>query len=148
MEKRVNITKTQPETIKALVNLDSTLHLQPTHRELIKIRSSQINGCAYCINIHTKEARKNGETEQRIYLLNAWRETDFYTEEERSILALTEEMTLISHGGVSDETYQQAARLFDESYLANIFMTIISINAWNRIGISTKQKPILDHHKE
>lgn len=146
MSKRIKIAHTQPTAIKPLLDLNTYLDSTPlthTHHELIKIRTSQINGCAYCIDLHTKDARKYGETEQRIYLLNAWREVDFYSEEERAILALTEEITLISNGGVSDETYQKAASLFDENYLSHIIMAIITINAWNRIGVTTEMKPAL-----
>jgi len=140
METRVNILKTTPEAYKAMMALEkfiASTSLTPTHKELIKIRASQINGCAYCINMHTRDARKLGETEQRIYLLNAWRETKLYTEEEQAILALTEEVTLIQNH-VSKETYDNARKLFDEEYLAAIIMMITTINAWNRIAISTE----------
>jgi alkylhydroperoxidase family enzyme len=92
--------------------------------------------------MHTRDARKAGETEQRIYALNAWRETPFFTPEERALLALTEEVTLISNH-VSDKTYEEAARLFDEQYLAQIILAIININGWNRIGIATALSPAL-----
>jgi AhpD family alkylhydroperoxidase len=147
MQNRINITQTEPEAIKALLGIDkylSATSLDKHYRELIKIRASQINGCSYCINMHTKDARGLGETEQRIYLLSAWKETDLYTEQEKCILALTEEITLISNGGVSEETYEKASKLFDEHYLSQIIMAIISINAWNRIGVSTHMKPALD----
>lgn len=140
METRVNILKTTPEAYKAMMALErfiASTSLSPIHKELIKIRASQINGCAYCINMHTRDARKLGETEQRIYLLNAWRETKLYTEEEKAILALTEEVTLIQNH-VSKETYDNARRLFDEEYIASIIMMITTINAWNRIAISTE----------
>lgn len=140
METRVNILKTTPEAYKAMMALEkfiASTSLTPTHKELIKIRASQINGCAYCINMHTRDARKLDETEQRIYLLNAWRETKLYTEEEQAILALTEEVTLIQNH-VSKETYDNARRLFDEEYLVAIIMMITTINAWNRIAISTE----------
>jgi AhpD family alkylhydroperoxidase len=140
MEKRININQVEPEAYKAMFALEKylgTTQITVTHKNLIKIRASQINGCAYCINSHTKEARAAGETEQRIYLLNAWKESKLFTEEEQAILALTEEITLISNQ-VSDETYQKAASFFDEHYLAQIIMTIITINAWNRIGITTQ----------
>jgi len=143
MERRLNVQKAEPEAYKAMLALEkylATTKIKPLHKELIKIRASQINGCAYCINMHTKDARKLGETEQRIYLLNAWRETSLFTEEERAILALTEEVTFISKG-VSDETYRQAARLFDEQYIAQLLMVIVTINAWNRIAITSKTEP-------
>ena len=97
-------------------------------------------GCAFCIDMHTKEARKAGETEQRIYALSAWRDTPFFSEAERAILALTEEVTLIS-GHVKDETYEQAAKVLEELYLAQVIMAIITINVWNRIGITTRLVP-------
>ncbi len=144
MDNRINILQTEPEAYKALLGIDKYLQgttLTNTHKELIKIRASQINGCAFCINMHTKDARKYGETEQRIYLLNAWKETTLFTEEEKAILALTEEITLISQSGVSDATYQKARELFDEHYLSNIIVAIIGINAWNRIAVTTRLQP-------
>lgn len=114
----------------------ATTSLDPIHQELIKIRASQINGCAFCINMHTVEARKKGETEQRIYLLNAWREADVFSDAEKALLAFTEEVTLISNH-VSDETYANAAKYFDEKYLSDILMMIIIINGWNRMAIAT-----------
>lgn len=139
MSNRIAFQKVAPESYNALIGLGKVLAssaVTKTHQELIKIRASQINGCAFCINMHTTDARKSGETEQRIYLLNAWRETDLYTEEEKAILALTEEVTLINNQ-VSDETYQNAAKLFDEKYLADVLMGIIIINGWNRMAITT-----------
>lgn len=139
MKSRIVIPNVAPEAYQALMNLEkyiSTTSLTSTHKELIKIMASQINGCAFCINMHTADARKLGETEQRIYLISAWREADIYTEEEKAILALTEEVTLISNH-VSEEVYQNAARLFDEKYLAEIILAIITINSWNRFAITT-----------
>ncbi|WP_374173798.1 carboxymuconolactone decarboxylase family protein [Flavobacterium tructae] len=139
MKPRIVIPTAAPQAYQALLNLEkyiSTTSLTPVHKELIKIRASQINGCAHCINMHTIDARKHGISEQRIYLLSAWRDTDIYTKEEKAILALTEEVTLISHH-VSDETYQNAASLFDDQYLAEIILAIITINSWNRIAITT-----------
>lgn len=138
--KRIKIHEVAPQAYKAMVGLETYLHstsLSPIEKELIKIRASQINGCAYCLNMHTRDARKIGETEQRIYMLNAWHETDLYTDTERIILALTEEITLVSEGGVSDETYQEAEELLGKDKLAEVIMAIITINAWNRIAIST-----------
>lgn len=139
MKPRIVIPTVAPEAYQALMNLESYISktsLTPTHKELIKIRASQINGCAFCINMHTADARKHGETEQRIYLTSAWREADIYTEEEKAILALTEEVTMISNH-VSEEVYQNAVRLFDEKYLAEIILAIITINSWNRFAITT-----------
>jgi AhpD family alkylhydroperoxidase len=144
MNKRIRINQAEPAAYRALIAFDdylTTTGLTQTHKDLIKIRASQINGCSYCIDLHTRDARKAGETEQRIYALNAWRETPFFTPEERAILALTEEVTFISDH-VKDSTYEGAARLFTEQYLAQIIMAIISINAWNRIGIATGMSPV------
>jgi AhpD family alkylhydroperoxidase len=133
----------EPAGYKAILGLEKFIESTPltrTHKDLIKIRASQVNGCAFCIDMHTKEARKAGETEQRIYALNAWRDAPFFSEDERAILALTEEVTLIGRH-VSDETYEQAAKVLEESYLAQVILAVITINAWNRIGISTKLMP-------
>jgi AhpD family alkylhydroperoxidase len=139
MKPRIVIPKVAPEAYQAMLSLEkyiATTSITPVLKELIKIRASQVNGCAYCINMHTADARKLGVTEQRIYLLSAWREADVYTEEEKAVLALTEEITLISNH-VSEETYENAAKYYDEKSLAEIIMMIITINAWNRIGIAT-----------
>lgn len=145
METRINVGIVEPEAYKAFIAIENylgTSKISKTHKELIKIRASQINGCAYCINMHTKDARKNGETEQRIFLLNAWREVkDVYTDEEKAILALTEEMTLIANGGVADETYQKAKSFFDDNHLAQIMVAITTINSWNRLVIATNMQP-------
>ncbi|WP_433833174.1 carboxymuconolactone decarboxylase family protein [Flavobacterium anhuiense] len=139
MKSRIVIPNVAPEAYNALLNLEkyiSSTALTPVHKELIKIRASQINGCAYCINMHTADARKYGISEQRIYLISAWREADVYSEEEKAILALTEQVTLINNH-VSDEVYENAAKFFDEKYLAEIILAIITINSWNRLAITT-----------
>lgn len=140
MENRINIQKVEPAAYQAMFGLEkylSTSTVDPILLELIKMRASQINGCAFCLNMHSADARKIGETEQRLYLLNAWRETTLFTKEEEAVLALTEEITLISNH-VSNEIYNKAASFFDEKTLAQIIMAIVTINAWNRIAISTK----------
>jgi AhpD family alkylhydroperoxidase len=144
MSTRIKIKEAEPAAYQAMYAMEKYLEstrLTRTHKDLIKIRASQINRCAYCIDMHTRDARKAGETEQRIYALNAWRDTPFFTPDERALLALTEEITLISHNHVSDATYSQAAALFDEQYLSQIIMCVIGINAWNRIGIATGMSP-------
>ncbi|HEY9622490.1 MAG TPA: carboxymuconolactone decarboxylase family protein, partial [Crinalium sp.] len=115
--------------------------IHPTLLELIKIRASQINGCAFCIDMHTKDARLNGETEQRIYALNAWRETPFFTPEERAVLAFTEAVTLIATHSVSDEIYDEVSRYFTPDEIINLLMAIATINSWNRIAITTRMVP-------
>ncbi|MDJ0366804.1 carboxymuconolactone decarboxylase family protein [Hymenobacter sp. H14-R3] len=140
MNPRLNLEKTEPEAYKALyalVKYLSTSKLSHTQRHLIEIRASQLNGCAFCLDMHTRDARQHGETEQRIYLLNAWRETTLFTPEEQALLALTEEVTLISQGGVSDATYQQAVAVLGETLVAQAIMMIVTINAWNRMAIAT-----------
>jgi len=143
MSQRIVLGKADPNAYKAMIAFDKyleTTRLSANHKDLIKIRASQINGCAYCIDLHTRDARAIGETERRIYALSAWRETPFFTPQERAILALTEEVTLISNH-VSDKTYNEAAALFDPEYLGQLLMAIIIINAWNRVGIATGMQP-------
>lgn len=144
MSTRIKLGKAEPAAYKAIISFDKYLEstrLTPIHKNLIYVRASQVNGCAFCIDKHTKEARAAGETEQRIYALNAWRETPFFTPEERAVLALTEEITLIADH-VADKTYNEAAALFDEEYLAQLIMAAIIINAWNRVGIATAMQPV------
>ena len=117
--------------------------LSPIQKQLIKVRASQINSCAFCINMHTKEALKSGETQQRLFLLSAWKETTIFSEEERALLVMTEEVTLIHRNGLSDSTYQQAKQFFSEERIAEIILSIVMINAWNRIAVST-HTPITD----
>ena len=141
MEQRINIEETLPGVWKAMYGLTGSLSqssLTPIQKELIKNRASQLNSCAFCIDMHTKEALKIGETQQRIFLLHAWRETNLFTEEEKAILAITEEITLIHQHGVSDETYKQAEKFFSPAVIAQIIMSAVVINAWNRIAVSTR----------
>ena len=131
----------EPNSYKAMYALEkylSTTELKPIHKELIKIRASQINGCAFCLNMHTRDALTLGETTQRLFVLNAWRETNLFDEEERAVLAITEEITLIQHHGLTDETYQNAEQIFNRNYIAQIIMAVVAINGWNRIAISTR----------
>lgn len=141
MSARFDWTTVHPAAYKAGIGMEESLKnsfLTPIQKELIKIRASQINGCAFCINMHTKDAIKYGETPQRIFLLNAWREAkELFTEEELIILQITEEVTMISQKGLSEETYQKAKVFFNESQLADVIMAAIVINMWNRIAIST-----------
>jgi AhpD family alkylhydroperoxidase len=140
MSERFLIKDVDPGAYKAMSALERYLaetSIIPLHRELIKIRASQINGCAYCIQMHTKDARKLGESEDRIYALSAWWESPLFTEQERALLALTEEVSLIADGGVSDETYQSVRAFYAEKQTSELIMAIITINAWNRIAVST-----------
>ncbi|UZD22876.1 carboxymuconolactone decarboxylase family protein [Algoriphagus halophytocola] len=144
MESRLQIDEVEPKGYQSLFGIEKYLQqaeLTSTHKELIKIRASQLNKCAFCIDMHTKEALKQGEKIQRVLLLNAWRETDLFTPEEKTLLQITEEVTLISENGLSRESYHQGLRTFGENYLAQVILAIIAINAWNRLAVSTN-KPI------
>ncbi|OKO68621.1 carboxymuconolactone decarboxylase family protein [Bradyrhizobium sp. NAS96.2] len=138
MKPRLNFYQAAPETIKALVAVESQINasgLEQSLIELVKTRASQINGCAYCINMHTEDARKHGETEQRLYLLNAWRESPLYSERERAALAWTEALTLVSETHAPDADYEAVRAQFTDSELVNLTTLIGAINAWNRIAI-------------
>ncbi|MED1950432.1 carboxymuconolactone decarboxylase family protein [Brevibacillus centrosporus] len=140
MKARMNYRSANPQAFQAMIKLEDYVQecgLEKGLMELIKIRASQINGCAFCLDMHTKDARKLGETEQRIYLLSAWREAAFYTDAERAALALTEAVTTISVGGVSDELYEEVRKHFDEKQFVSLIMAINVINAWNRLAITT-----------
>lgn len=142
MDKRININTTEPHAYKAMLGLEAYLantEISKTLKELIKIRASQINNCAYCLAMHTKDAIKYGESAERLFILSAWHEAEsHFTEEERVALKMTEEVTQISQHGLSDETYQKALKFFSEKQVAGIIMAIVTINAWNRIAISTQ----------
>lgn len=141
MTKRILIKDIEPEAYKAMMVLENytkTIQLNPLFIELIKIRASQINGCAYCLDMHTETAIKIGESVRRIFALSVWKESLLFTEEERAILQLTDEVTSISIHGVTDETYNRVVNCFDEKKTAQIIMQIVLINSWNRIAVSTK----------
>lgn len=137
-KERFNYSKEAPESIGGLLEIEKYVAksgLSKTVFELVKLRASQINGCAYCIDMHTKDARKLGETEQRLYGLSAWKESPFYSESERAALAWTEALTLISQNEVSDELYQKVKKYFDDQKLMALTMAIVAINSWNRLAI-------------
>ena len=141
MEQRVNIYQSEPKAYEGMFALEEFLSNSPLSKQqisLIKMRASQINGCAYCINMHTEEAIKAGETHQRLHMLNAWKESNLFSEEEQVLLKITEEITLINQNGLTDETYQLAQSLFEDRTIIAIIMTATTINAWNRIAISTR----------
>ncbi|WP_440961296.1 carboxymuconolactone decarboxylase family protein [Paenibacillus nitricinens] len=144
MEQRMDLAGEIPAAYKAMMGLEAFVQstgMEKSLLELIKIRASQINGCAFCIDMHSKDARKAGVSEQRIYMLNAWREAPFYSDEERAVLALTESVTLVTQGHVPDDVYSEAERHFDTKRLGEIIMAIVTINAWNRIAITTRMLP-------
>jgi AhpD family alkylhydroperoxidase len=140
MKTRMSIKKEEPRIYKAMLEAENQLEsfgFDPKISELIRIRASQLNGCGYCINMHTQDARKAGESEQRLYALAAWWETPFFTEEEQVILRFTEELTLLTRSGVSDELYDKAIALLGKQKVAQLIFAIITINAWNRIAVAT-----------
>lgn len=144
MEPRMDYAKTVPGASRAMYALHKYVEdsgLEHSLLELIKTRASQINGCAFCIDMHTKDARARGETEQRLYALNAWRETPFFTDRERAALAWTESLTLISKTNVPDDVYAEASQHFTEVELVNLTMAVIAINGWNRLAISFRSVP-------
>ena len=144
MNKRIKLSEVSPEAYEAMIGLESYIAksgLDKKLYELIKTRASQLNGCAYCINMHTRDAMKLGETPQRLFLLDAWRETELYSERERAVLALIEEMTLIAGRHVSDDVYNEAAKHLTDKELAAVIMSVVAINGWNRISI-TAQSPL------
>ena len=141
MSKRIDLAQVQPNALTAMLSLESYLsdvELSNELKEIIKIRSSIINKCAYCIQMHTTEALKIGITQQKLFALSAWQESPLFNPTERAILTLTDEMTLISNSGVSDITYQQCLELLGEELLAQSMMQVITINAWNRFALATQ----------
>ena len=137
-KERLNYSKVAPESIKGLLEIEKYVAesgLDKTVFELVKTRASQINGCAYCIDMHTKDARSQGETEQRLYGLSAWKEAPFYTETERAALAWTEALTLISENEVDDSIYERVKKHFDDKTMMALTMAIVAINGWNRLAI-------------
>jgi AhpD family alkylhydroperoxidase len=139
----MNLRRVDPAAYQAMGALETygkAAGLNPVLRNLLKIRASQINGCAYCVDLHIREALEAGENPRRLHTVVVWKESPFFTEEEKALLALTEEVTLIQ-GRVSDRTWAEALEFWDEKTLAAILMAIITINAWNRIGVATEMAP-------
>jgi len=145
MQARLEPQKVSPAAYQAMLGLEMFVRkqsrLEPALIHLVKMRASQINGCAYCIDMHSKDARAEGETEQRIYSLSAWEETPFFTDRERAALALTEAVTLVSEGHVPDAVYERARKSFSDEELVNLTLAIITINGWNRIAITFRMVP-------
>ena len=136
---RLDYGRAAPGAYRAQMAMEKHVHecgLEPSLVELVKIRASQMNGCGYCVDMHTKDARAAGETEQRIYLLSAWREAPFYTPRERAALAWTEAVTAIANGGPSYDVHQEAHAQFSDEELVNLTMAVILINGWNRLAIT------------
>lgn len=144
MKSRLDYGKVAPKAIKGMLELEKYVHdsgLEHALYELVKTRASQKNGCAYCIDMYTKDAREAGETEQRLYGLSAWREAPFYTEKERAALEWTEALTRISENDVPDSLYEATRKYFNEEEIIALTMAIIAINGWNRLAISFRALP-------
>ena len=144
MEARLDYTKASPEALKLMLQLEALVRrsgIDAKLLELMKIRASQLNGCAYCIDMHTKDSRFKGETEQRIYALDAWRETPFYTENERAALAWTEALTNIQDGHAPDAVFQELRSHFSEEEIVTLTLAVTIINTWNRIAIGFRMVP-------
>jgi AhpD family alkylhydroperoxidase len=144
MKPRMNFYQAAPDSIKALTAVETQIQssgLEQSLIELVRTRASQINGCAFCISMHTQDARKHGETEQRLYLLNAWREAPLYTDRERAALAWTEAVTLISETHAPDDAYEELRKHFSEAEAVNLSILIGTINAWNRLAIAFRAVP-------
>jgi len=146
MNKRIDFNVVQPAAYDAMDVLDQFVNqssIDKVIQEFIRIRASQINGCAYCVDAHSRDARKLGETEQRVFLISAWRESgSIFSEEERLVLEMTEEITLIHKQGLRDATYEKAIAVFGKETTSQLIMAIVTINAWNRIGVATQLKPV------
>lgn len=144
MTPRIDAVKVAPGGYKAMLALETYVRqsgLEPSLLELVKLRASQMNGCAYCIDMHTKDARAGGESEQRLYALCAWRETPFFSERERAALAWTEALTEVAEDHVPDEVYGLARQHFTDKELADLTLGIVAINGWNRLAIGFRTVP-------
>ena len=144
MQARVDVQKVAPEAYRAMAGVESYVRksgLEVSLLGLVKMRSSQINGCAYCLDMHSKDARARGESEQRLYTLSAWRETPFFTNRERAALAWTEAVTLIGESHAPDDVYEEVRKRFTEQELVNLTMAIVAINGWNRLVIGFRIVP-------
>ena len=144
MQARLDWYKISGGAYRAMAGLEAFVqgaHLDPALLHLIRMRVSQINGCAYCLDMHSKDARAAGETEQRLYELNAWRETPFYSERERAALAWAEALTLVHETHAPDDVYEEARKRFSEEELVSLTIAIVAINSWNRLAIGFRAVP-------
>ncbi|MGF7036621.1 AhpD family alkylhydroperoxidase [Paenibacillus mucilaginosus] len=144
MQPRLDHTKVNPEVMQTMLKLEGFISrsgLDRTLYELIKIRASQMNGCAFCLDMHTRELRAMGESEQRVHLISVWREVPFFTEKERVVLELTEALVRIGDAGVPQELYERVRRHVDEAEFVTVIMAVNAINGWNRLAIATGMVP-------
>ncbi len=144
MKARIDLMHVTPGVIQAMLGLERQVHQAGLERgllDLVRMRASQINGCAYCLDMHSKDARASGETEQRLYGLDAWRETPYYSARERAALEWTEALTLVSESRVPDDVYERVREQFSEDELVHLSLAIVSINGWNRLNIAARTVP-------
>jgi AhpD family alkylhydroperoxidase len=144
MKPRIDERRASPQVLKAMMSLEAAVQsrgIEPLLVDFFNLRASQVNGCAFCIDMHTKEARHHGETDQRLALLSVWREVPFFSDRERAALAWTEAVTLVSHDHVPDDVFQQAREQFSEAELVNLTLAIVAINGWNRFSIAFRKTP-------
>ncbi len=145
MSSRIDYYKVSPDVVKAMVGLENVVNKSGLERsllDLVKLRASQINGCAFCVDTHCADARKNGESERRLYAVAVWRETSFFTDRERAALAWTEAVTLLSETHAPDDIYQEVLKYFNEKEAVDLTFAIITINGWNRLAVSFRKSPI------
>ena len=143
MAHRIDVDKIAPEAVRAMLGLEDYVRscgLEPSLMELVKLRASQMNGCAFCVDMHTKDARVQGESEQRLYAVAVWEEAPFFTERERAALAWTEAVTYVGYSRVPDEVYQKAREHFSEKELVDLTIALIAINGWNRLAVSFRKE--------
>jgi AhpD family alkylhydroperoxidase len=143
MAHRIDVDKVAPGAVQAMRGLEDYVRssgLEPSLLELVKLRASQMNGCAYCVDMHTKDARAQGETEQRLYAVAVWQEAPFFTERERAALAWTEAVTYVGYTHVPDDVYQKARQHFSEKELVDLTIAVIAINGWNRLAVSFRKE--------
>jgi AhpD family alkylhydroperoxidase len=138
---RISIAELVPDTYKAMIRLDGSVNLDPGLRDLVYLRASQINGCAYCVDQHSRDLRKGGESERRVFAVGAWRESPLFSDRERAAFAVSEAITRLPQAGLPDHVYEAAREHFDDEELAQLIAACVVINAWNRIAVSTHMLP-------
>ena len=144
MKPRINLMNVSPGIVNAMLGLEKQVSksgLDSKLLDLVRMRASQINGCAYCLDMHSKEARAGGETEQRLYGLDAWRETPYYSARERTALEWTEALTLVAETHVPDDVYERVRAQFSEEEIAHLTLAVVSINGWNRLNVAARTVP-------
>ena len=138
---RLDTRRAAKTSHEAMLALDATIEVDPRLRELIRVRASMVNGCAYCIRLHTGDALAAGESQDRLFALAAWEESPLFTPRERAVLRFTDAVTILRPGGVDDDVYEEITAYFDEADLAQLLFAVVTINAWNRLAVTTRKLP-------